>query len=63
MSFAGAGAYWLLMDGEPRLQRTVYDLAEGARQVAATSYPGAADFAANYVLRTSVGAATADGGK
>jgi diadenosine tetraphosphatase ApaH/serine/threonine PP2A family protein phosphatase len=31
MSFAGAGAYWLLMDGEPRLQRTVYDLAEGAR--------------------------------
>jgi diadenosine tetraphosphatase ApaH/serine/threonine PP2A family protein phosphatase len=51
MPFDGGGTCWLLIDGEPRLMRTAYDVQTAARTIAATAYPGAADFAENYVIR------------
>jgi predicted phosphodiesterase len=53
MPFSGRGAYWLLIDGELRARQTPYDFHAAARRIAATTYPGAADFAASYVLRDS----------
>jgi len=55
MPFSGTGAYWLLIHGEPRLRRTEYDLSAAAARIAATPYPGAAEFADTYVLRSAKG--------
>ena len=50
MPFTGTGAQWLLIDDEVRPQRTSYDLEAAARRIRATAFPGAAEFADNYVL-------------
>jgi diadenosine tetraphosphatase ApaH/serine/threonine PP2A family protein phosphatase len=49
MPFRGAGAYWLLIDGEPQLRQTGYDAAPAAARISATSYPEADAFADTYV--------------
>ena len=51
MPFGVAGACWLLLDEDGvRLRRTMYDLEAAAERIRATRYPGAAEFAAQYVL-------------
>lgn len=52
MPFGEAGACWLLLheDGV-RLRRTEYDLEAAAERIRATRYPGADEFAAQYVLQ------------
>lgn len=51
MPFGEPGAYWLLLGREVQLRRTAYDLERAAERIQSTSYPGAAEFAANNVLR------------
>ena len=51
MPFGEPGAYWLLLGREVQLRRTAYDLERAAERIRSTSYPGAAEFAANNVLR------------
>ena len=58
MPFQEPGAYWLLLDSNRagdgqhiELQRTVYDLESAAGAVRGTSYPLAATFAADSILR------------
>jgi predicted phosphodiesterase len=51
MPFGEPGAYWLLLGPDIQFRRTAYDLAEAAERIRATSYPGAADFAANNILK------------
>jgi predicted phosphodiesterase len=53
MPFRGTGAYWLLIDGEPRLRQTEYDPDAAARRIRASAYPGGAEFAETYVLRST----------
>jgi predicted phosphodiesterase len=50
LPFGRRGAYWLLLDSEPRLQRTDYDFETAAERIRNTSYPQAEQFASNYVL-------------
>lgn len=50
MPFCEPGAYWLLLDSEVRLRRTVYDLDEAAARIRATAYPHAEEFAERNVL-------------
>ncbi|HEX5424492.1 MAG TPA: metallophosphoesterase family protein [Candidatus Acidoferrales bacterium] len=50
MPFGEPGAYWLLLGQDVQLRRTAYDLDRAAERIRATSYPGAAEFAANNVL-------------
>ena len=45
MPFGEPGAYWLLLDTDVELRRTPYDHEAAEVQIAATDYPGAADFA------------------
>jgi predicted phosphodiesterase len=52
MPFGQPGAHWLLIDERgPHAQHTAYDLEAAAARIRATTYPGAEEFAANYVLR------------
>jgi diadenosine tetraphosphatase ApaH/serine/threonine PP2A family protein phosphatase len=51
MPFEEPGAYWLLVGPGVELRRTSYDLESAARQIRATSYPAAEEFAATNVLR------------
>jgi hypothetical protein len=51
MPFGEAGAYWLLLGSDLRLQRTAYDLSSSAERIRATSYPQAEEFAARSVLQ------------
>jgi putative phosphoesterase len=51
MPFSGTGAYWLLLGPNAELRRTEYDLARAAERIARTDYPGAKEFAQNYVLK------------
>ena len=51
MPFGEPGAYWLLLGPGVELRRTTYDLDRAAERIRGTSYPGAAEFAANNVLR------------
>ncbi len=51
MPFGEPGAYWLLLGPDVQLRRTPYDLAEAAERIRGTGYPGARDFAAQYVLQ------------
>jgi len=45
------GAYWALIeDGEVELRQTPYDVKAAAERTRATTYPGADEFAAEYVL-------------
>jgi predicted phosphodiesterase len=50
MPFGEAGADWLLLGPDVNLRHTSYDLAAAAESISHTDYPGAADFAKNYVL-------------
>jgi putative phosphoesterase len=50
MPFGAPGAYWLLLDGDARLQHTRYDLPKAAFRIRATSYPQAGEFAMSSVL-------------
>jgi hypothetical protein len=52
MAFGENAACWLLLDDEPQLRRTRYDVESAARQIAATDYPDAAGFAEQFVLRS-----------
>jgi|SoiMethySBSTD1v2_1073268.scaffolds.fasta_scaffold98585_2 putative phosphoesterase len=50
MPFGKPGAYWLLLDGDVKLQRTMYDLSDAAARIRQTHYPEAYDFAEKSVL-------------
>src|SRR5687768_12112618 len=50
MPFGEAGADWLLLGPDVRLRHTAYDLTAAAARIAATTYPGAREFAEQYVL-------------
>lgn len=51
MPFGGPGAYWLLLGSTVELRRTRFELTEAAKRIRATSYPEAANFADNNILR------------
>ena len=51
MPFGATGAHWLRLGPGIALERTEYDLQSAAAQLARTSYPHAAEFAARYVLQ------------
>jgi len=51
MPYAEPGAHWLLLGPNVQSRHTAYDFAKAAETIRATSYPRAADFAANNILR------------
>lgn len=51
MPFGEPGAYWLLLGPDLQLRRTSYDLATAANRIRGTGYPGAEEFASQYVLQ------------
>ena len=51
MPFGVTGAYWLLLGPDVELRRTEYDLTRAAERIGQTNYPGASEFAQNYVLK------------
>lgn len=52
MPFGPPGACWLLLDDDGlHLRRTEYDVQAAAERIRATRYPGAAGFAAQYVIQ------------
>jgi putative phosphoesterase len=51
MPFGEPGAYWLLLGPGVQFRRTPYDLERAASRIRGTSYPGAAQFASDHVLR------------
>ena len=50
MPYGDPGAHWLLFDGGVRFVRTGYAREPAASRIAATKYPGSAEFAARHVL-------------
>jgi diadenosine tetraphosphatase ApaH/serine/threonine PP2A family protein phosphatase len=52
MPFEPPGAYWLELGETVRLRRTGFDIAAAAKRIRETSYPEAAEFAANNVEQT-----------
>lgn len=52
MPYGAPGACWLLLGPSVEFRRTPYDYADAARRIGASTYPEAADFAANNVLQT-----------
>lgn len=50
MPFGAPGAFWVLLGEDIELRRTEYDREAAAEHLRHTEYPGAADFADNYVL-------------
>ena len=52
MPYGGTGAHWLLLGPQIELTRTAYDGTRAAERICETSYPGAAEFAARYVLHS-----------
>src|SRR5262245_9652079 len=56
MPYGEPGAHWLLLGREITLRHTKYDLEKAAEVVRGTSYPQAADFAANHILQPPSGA-------
>jgi predicted phosphodiesterase len=51
MPFGEPGADWLLLGPGVQLRHTPYDLAKAGERIRETTYPGAHEFAARYVLR------------
>ncbi len=51
MPFGRTGADWLLLGPGVELRHTPFDLADAARRIRGTSYPGAGEFAARNVLQ------------
>jgi hypothetical protein len=60
MPFGEAGAYWLLLGPDVRLQHTDYDLMKAAERIRATPYPDAEQFASTNVLRPPTAQAMLD---
>ena len=60
MPFGDPGAYWALLGPGVELRHTAYDLEEAARQVRATRYPQAAEFAAKNIVAPPTEAAMLD---
>jgi predicted phosphodiesterase len=62
MPFGAPGADWLLLEPGPEVQlrHTGYDLAAAASRIRATSFPGAEDYAARYVLEPPAAAEMLD---
>jgi predicted phosphodiesterase len=52
MPFGHTGADWLLLGPEVELRHSPYALEEAAARIRATAYPGAVEFAEQYVLRS-----------
>ena len=52
MPYGGTGAHWALLGPQIDFRRTAYAGARAAERIGKTSYPGAADFAARYVLHS-----------
>lgn len=50
MPFGDPGAHWALLGPEVELRRTPYDLERAAARIGSSSYPGAAEYAEQYVL-------------
>ena len=50
MPFGDAGAHWALLGPEVQLRCTPYDLERAAARIRSSSYPGAAEYAKEYVL-------------
>ena len=50
MPYGEGGAHWLLLGPDVRFRRTEYSKRHAADRIAATSYPGASEFAARHVL-------------
>jgi putative phosphoesterase len=50
MPFGERGAFWLTIGPDVRLRRTEYDLAEAARSIRATAYPGVDAFVDQNLL-------------
>ncbi len=50
MPFGGNGAFWLLIDEDPKLQHTEYNLSHASNQIQQTQYPLATHFAEKHVL-------------
>lgn len=50
MPFGDPGAHWLVLAADAQPAHTAYDLDAAADRIRATTYPGAADFAVQYVL-------------
>jgi len=50
MPFGTPGAYWLTIGSSIELRRTDYDVRAAAARIERTAYPGAAEFAAKYVV-------------
>jgi diadenosine tetraphosphatase ApaH/serine/threonine PP2A family protein phosphatase len=50
MPFGVPGAYWLLLEPDVRLRRTLYDFTQAAERIRGTPYPQAEDFALQSVL-------------
>lgn len=50
MPFGATGAYWLLLGPDAELRRTDYDIANAAARIREANYPGASEFAQNYVM-------------
>jgi predicted phosphodiesterase len=50
MSFAGPGAFWLLLGREVELRCTEYDAAAAADGMRRTGFPGVEDFVTRYIL-------------
>ena len=50
MPYGEPGAYWLIVGETLEFRRTAYDRDQAAARIRATTYPQAADFAANNVL-------------
>jgi hypothetical protein len=50
MPFGEPGAYWLLLEPDVQLRRTLYDLDRAANRVRSTTYSQAEDFASRNIL-------------
>jgi predicted phosphodiesterase len=50
MAYGPPGAYWAVLGPRVELRRTAYDVTAAAARISAADYPGAAEWAAEYVL-------------
>jgi predicted phosphodiesterase len=50
MAYGPPGAYWAVLGPHVELRRTAYDVATAAARIAASSHPGGAEWARDYVL-------------
>lgn len=60
MPFGKPGADWLILGPDVELRHTSYDLSKAAARIRATAYPGALEFAEQYVVKPPSEAAMLD---